>query len=160
MTERASVQALEDLGFTTVEAEVYIHLLHNSPATGYQIAMGINRTKGATYKVLASLAVKGAVEHNVLGGRRVLWAALAAGVVTSMEQGVGGGVVSSSSLLLAALGSFVSEVTLAVLVNMPAVGALRTMVSSVLPPLARSPRLQVTTPDDVSSHSVEEAASL
>jgi predicted transcriptional regulator len=76
MTERASVQALEELGFTTVEAEVYIHLLHNSPATGYQIAMGINRTKGAAYKVLASLAARGAVEVD--SGKTAMWRAVPA----------------------------------------------------------------------------------
>jgi sugar-specific transcriptional regulator TrmB len=64
MSKRASVQALEDLGFTRVEAEVYIYLIHSSPATGYQIAKAIDRTRGATYKVLATLASKGAVESD------------------------------------------------------------------------------------------------
>jgi sugar-specific transcriptional regulator TrmB len=64
LSTRASIQALEDLGFTRVEAEVYVHLIHSSPATGYQIAKAINRTRGATYKVLATLASKGAVESD------------------------------------------------------------------------------------------------
>jgi len=60
--KQAGIKALEDLGFTRVESEVYVYLVHNSPATGYQIAKGIDRTRGATYKVLATLASKGAVE--------------------------------------------------------------------------------------------------
>ncbi len=62
MGRQAGIQALEGLGFTRVESEVYVYLLHNSPTTGYQIAKGINRTGGAAYKVLATLASKGAVE--------------------------------------------------------------------------------------------------
>ncbi len=64
MSRLASVQALEDLGFTRVEAEVYVYLIHNSPATGYRIAKAIDRTRGATYKVLATLASKGAIESD------------------------------------------------------------------------------------------------
>jgi sugar-specific transcriptional regulator TrmB len=71
---QASIQALEDLGFTRVESEVYVYLVHNSPATGYQIAKGIDRTRGATYKVLATLASKGAVEVD--SQRRSQWRAV------------------------------------------------------------------------------------
>jgi sugar-specific transcriptional regulator TrmB len=67
---QASIRALEALGFTRVEAEVYVHLVHNSPATGYQIAKGIDRTRGATYKVLAGLAAKGAVEVDSQKGNQ------------------------------------------------------------------------------------------
>ena len=70
MGKQASIQALQDLGFTTVEAEVYVYLVHNSPATGYQIAKGINRTRGAAYKVLATLASKGAVEVDSQSGSK------------------------------------------------------------------------------------------
>jgi sugar-specific transcriptional regulator TrmB len=66
----ASVRALQDLGFTAVEAEVYVYLLHNSPATGYQISKGISRTRGAAYKVLATLAAKGAVEADSQKGNQ------------------------------------------------------------------------------------------
>ena len=74
MTEEAGIRALEQLGFTRVESEVYVYLIHNSPATGYQIAKAIDRTGGATYKVLASLASKGAVE--VRSGKTRLWRAV------------------------------------------------------------------------------------
>jgi sugar-specific transcriptional regulator TrmB len=74
MGKEASIRALEQLGFTRVEAEVYVHLVHDSPSTGYQIAKAINRTGGAAYKVLASLAAKGAVE--VQSGKSRLWRAV------------------------------------------------------------------------------------
>jgi sugar-specific transcriptional regulator TrmB len=76
MSQEAGVRALEGLGFTRVEAEVYVYLVHNSPATGYRIAKAIDRTRGATYKVLESLANRGAVEAN--GGRARLWRAVPA----------------------------------------------------------------------------------
>ena len=68
MGRQGGIQALEDLGFTRVESEVYVYLLHNAPATGYQIAKGIDRTRGAAYKVLATLASKGAVEVDSQNG--------------------------------------------------------------------------------------------
>lgn len=61
MTEHDVITAFEELGLTRVEAEVYVYLVQNPPATGYAIAAAINRTKGAIYKVLVSLAEKGAV---------------------------------------------------------------------------------------------------
>ena len=74
MSHKSSVEALENLGLTRVEAEVYVHLVHQSPATGYRIAKAIDRTEGATYKVLASLASKGAVEAG--SGKARLWRAV------------------------------------------------------------------------------------
>lgn len=85
MGKQASIQALQDLGFTRVEAEVYVHLVHNSPATGYQIAKGIDRTRGATYKVLATLASKGAVEVD--SQRASQWRAVPPGeFLNQLEQ--------------------------------------------------------------------------
>jgi sugar-specific transcriptional regulator TrmB len=74
MSKETSPHALEDLGLTRVESEVYVYLVRHSPATGYQIAKAIGRTRGATYGVLASLAVKGAVVVEV--GRTQLWRAV------------------------------------------------------------------------------------
>jgi sugar-specific transcriptional regulator TrmB len=70
MGKQESIRALEGLGFTRVEAEAYVYLVHNSPATGYQIAKGIDRTRGAAYKVLATLASKGAVEVDSQKGNQ------------------------------------------------------------------------------------------
>jgi HTH-type transcriptional regulator, sugar sensing transcriptional regulator len=61
MAIESGIQAFERLGLTRVEAEVYLHLVQHSPATGYAIAKAIGRTQGATYKVLASLQQRGAV---------------------------------------------------------------------------------------------------
>lgn len=77
MSKAATLRSLEDLGFTRVEAEVYVYLLGHSPATGYQIAKAIDRTRGAAYGVLASLAAKGAVVVDI--GETQLWRAIPAG---------------------------------------------------------------------------------
>jgi len=77
LSKETPLRALEDLGFTRVETEVYVYLIRNSPATGYQIAKAIDRTRGATYGVLASLAAKGAVVVDA--GATQLWRAVAVG---------------------------------------------------------------------------------
>jgi len=70
MSAEATIKAFERMGFTRVEAEVYVHLVEHSPATGYAVAKAIGRTQGATYKTLASLESRGAVEVD--GGRNRL----------------------------------------------------------------------------------------
>ena len=55
------LQALVELGFTSLEADVYAFLLGHSPATGYRIATGIGKPVANTYKAVASLADKGAI---------------------------------------------------------------------------------------------------
>ncbi|WP_428267984.1 TrmB family transcriptional regulator [Haliangium sp.] len=63
-SETASEQAvagLTRLGFTNAEAEVYVALLGESPATGYRIASILGKAAANTYKALHSLADKGAV---------------------------------------------------------------------------------------------------
>ncbi len=54
-------QLLQELGFTTLEAEIYEFLLQHSPATGYKIAKGIGRSFTNTYKAMESMRTKGAV---------------------------------------------------------------------------------------------------
>ena len=53
--------ALEGLGFTSLEATIYVYLLKTSPATGYRVAKEVGRTFSTTYRVLESLEHKGAV---------------------------------------------------------------------------------------------------
>ena len=53
--------ALVALGFTELEAEVYLYLVEASPATAYAVAKGIERTVANTYKAVESLRQKGAV---------------------------------------------------------------------------------------------------
>src|SRR6516162_713654 len=53
--------SLTGLGFTELEAEVYVALLQHSPATGYRVAQAIGRPVANTYKAIESLQHKGAV---------------------------------------------------------------------------------------------------
>ena len=55
------LDALISLGFTPLEAEVYICLVQDSPATGYRIAQAVGRPVAGIYKTIESLANKGAV---------------------------------------------------------------------------------------------------
>src|SRR5262249_37024015 len=56
-----AIPSLTGLGFTELEAEVYIALLRASPATGYRVAQSIGRPVANTYKAIESLQHKGAV---------------------------------------------------------------------------------------------------
>ena len=56
-----SVRHLAALGFTDLEATVYVYLVENSPATAYRVAQGIGKPVANTYKAVESLQQKGAV---------------------------------------------------------------------------------------------------
>jgi sugar-specific transcriptional regulator TrmB len=56
-----SVQKLMALGFTAVEAEIYIFLLQETSATGYRIAQALGKPLSNTYKVAEALLARGAV---------------------------------------------------------------------------------------------------
>lgn len=49
------------LGFTALEAEIYVRLLAESPVTGYRIAQSLRKPAPNVYKALESLEAKGAV---------------------------------------------------------------------------------------------------
>ena len=53
---------LRDLGFTEIEARVYTFLLQNEPATGYRISHAIGKPTANTYKAVAALEGRGAVQ--------------------------------------------------------------------------------------------------
>jgi HTH-type transcriptional regulator, sugar sensing transcriptional regulator len=55
-------QHLIALGFSELEAEAYLFLLRESPATGYRVAQGLGRTAANTYKALESLEERGAIQ--------------------------------------------------------------------------------------------------
>jgi sugar-specific transcriptional regulator TrmB len=59
--DRDAVQPLVELGLTALEAEVYVFLLQESPATGYRIAQALGKPAANTYKAIESLERKGAV---------------------------------------------------------------------------------------------------
>jgi predicted transcriptional regulator len=56
-----AVRVMTEIGFTPLEAEIYVYLLQNSPATGYRIAKAIGRSFSITYMSLDALAEKGAI---------------------------------------------------------------------------------------------------
>src|SRR4051812_29890401 len=56
-----SAQALQDLGFTGLEAEVYAALLEHSPVTAYRVAQQVGKAAANVYKAVESLRSKGAV---------------------------------------------------------------------------------------------------
>lgn len=59
------IQQLTEMGFTALEAEVYVHLLTGGSQTGYATAKAINKPAANVYKALDSLSAKGAVEYSL-----------------------------------------------------------------------------------------------
>ena len=55
------IEHLVALGFSELEAEVYVFLLRESPATGYRVAQAIERTAANTYKAIEALEARGAI---------------------------------------------------------------------------------------------------
>ena len=53
------MDSLVALGFTRLEAAIYVHLLEDSPATGYQIAKTIEKPNANTYQALESMTQRG-----------------------------------------------------------------------------------------------------
>lgn len=61
MPTEESVRALTALGFTGLEAEIYVYLLGEPPSTGYRIAQALGRPVANVYKALESLQSKAAI---------------------------------------------------------------------------------------------------
>lgn len=55
------INSLVELGFTRIEAEIYIFLSQNSPATGYRIARGLGKPVANVYQSIQTLEKKGAI---------------------------------------------------------------------------------------------------
>ena len=55
---------LGSIGFSGLEIDVYLALLEQPNASGYQVAQKIGKLVGSTYKALDSLRAKGAVVAN------------------------------------------------------------------------------------------------
>ena len=60
--DKNAIQSLSELGFTGLEAEIYVFLQRESPATGYRVAQAIGKPAANVYKALDTLLAKGAVE--------------------------------------------------------------------------------------------------
>ena len=55
------------MGFTEYEAKVYLALLHDNPATGYQRSKKSGVPRSMVYEALGRLSVRGAVMETVEG---------------------------------------------------------------------------------------------
>ncbi len=66
----APLAPLVDLGFTSLEADIYAWLLEEAPATGYRIAQALRKPVSNIYKAVESLEAKGAVIVEE-GGKRL-----------------------------------------------------------------------------------------
>ncbi len=60
-TRQRGVEALTELGFTGLEAEVYAVLVEIAPVTAYRVANVLGKAAANVYKAVESLAQKGAV---------------------------------------------------------------------------------------------------
>jgi Cd2+/Zn2+-exporting ATPase len=58
---------LTRIGFTEYEAKVYLALLHESPATGYQLSKKSGVPRSMVYESLGRLAARGAVLESIEG---------------------------------------------------------------------------------------------
>ena len=56
-----AVQPLVDLGFTELEARIYLCLLQTSPLTGYAVAKAIGKPAANTYQAIEGLARKSVI---------------------------------------------------------------------------------------------------
>jgi predicted transcriptional regulator len=61
-TTSIPIEALRGLGFTEIEALVYVFLLQNEPSTGYRVSHEIGKPTANTYKAIVSLEQRGAVQ--------------------------------------------------------------------------------------------------
>lgn len=69
-SEHDPIASLVSLGFTELEASVYVYLVGNSPATGYRVAHDIGKPIANTYKAIESLHQKGAAMVDSSGENR------------------------------------------------------------------------------------------
>lgn len=72
MTLARLQRELTELGFTEYEARVYLALLKDSPATGYQISKGSGVPRSMVYEALGRLDLRGAV-MSTRSGRTTLY---------------------------------------------------------------------------------------
>ncbi len=64
-------RALQELGFSEIEALVYAFLVQGEAATGYRISHAIGKPTANTYKAIASLVQQGAVQVDDGGSRLI-----------------------------------------------------------------------------------------
>lgn len=82
----SSVEALERLGLTPLEAEVYAFLVEESPASGYRVAQAIGKPFGSVYKAIEGLEGKGAAILSEESGNRMVRAVPIEGLVARARE--------------------------------------------------------------------------
>jgi sugar-specific transcriptional regulator TrmB len=60
-TREEAASDLEAIGFTALEARIYVELLHGGPLTGYRIAQLVGKATANAYKALDALTQRGIV---------------------------------------------------------------------------------------------------
>ncbi len=70
MKDNSHIQSLVAMGLNVLEAEVYSHLLKQSPLTGYGIAKALGKACANVYKAIDNLTEKGAVIVDDGGARQ------------------------------------------------------------------------------------------
>jgi len=60
--DRSALEPLQRLGFTEIESLVYTYLLQHEPSTGYRVSHAIGKPTANTYKAIASLEQRGALQ--------------------------------------------------------------------------------------------------
>lgn len=64
------LQSLKDIGFSNLEAKIYVELLTHGGSTGYALAKELNKARSNVYHALESLVSKGAIVGNISTGSR------------------------------------------------------------------------------------------
>lgn len=85
MIHDQSVQDFIELGFSQLEAEVYVYLVQHPHSTGYKVAKGIGRANSLTYRTIDTLAEKGAILIDD-GQSRICRAVAPAELLDQMEH--------------------------------------------------------------------------
>jgi len=85
MDPNSPLAPLVELGLTELESEIYAYLIENSPATGYRTARVLGKPTANTYKALASLSEKGAIQAED-GQKRLYRAVPADELLADMER--------------------------------------------------------------------------
>jgi sugar-specific transcriptional regulator TrmB len=78
-------ESLTAFGFTDLEADIYVFLLGESPATGYRVAQALGKPVANTYKAMQTLQAKGAVVAED-GDGRLCRAVPAAELLAQLER--------------------------------------------------------------------------
>jgi HTH-type transcriptional regulator, sugar sensing transcriptional regulator len=64
------LNSLKDIGFSNLEAIIYLELLTHEGSTGYSLAKKLNKSRSNVYHALESLVSKGAIVGNMTSGTR------------------------------------------------------------------------------------------